>query len=92
VDTVIFHLDAVTGEDVLGVSPRDAILEGSDIIQGPLIDAYMLSAANKTVMLLDEFLQVTPLVFPCISKLTNSLHQRFTPTLQPPHMPLPSRI
>ncbi|EGO03055.1 hypothetical protein SERLA73DRAFT_103134 [Serpula lacrymans var. lacrymans S7.3] len=60
VDTVIFHLDVLTGDDVRAESksPSGAILEGFDIISGPLIEAFMLPTQNKTIMLLDEFLQV----------------------------------
>ncbi|KAF8809912.1 DUF1620-domain-containing protein [Phlegmacium glaucopus] len=58
VDTVIFHLNARTGEDALGLSKKDAVLEGLDVIQGPLVEAYQLLTEMRTIVILDEFLQV----------------------------------
>jgi hypothetical protein len=58
VDTVLFHLDALTGEDVRRVSPRGAVLEGLDVIAGPVVDVFLLPFEPRTVMLLDEFMQV----------------------------------
>ncbi|KAH7906600.1 hypothetical protein BJ138DRAFT_1015952 [Hygrophoropsis aurantiaca] len=62
VDTVLFHVDALTGEDardgVAAASPPGSNLEGVDVIQGPLIDVFMLPTPNKTLAFLDEFLQV----------------------------------
>ncbi|KAF8258763.1 hypothetical protein EI94DRAFT_1728071, partial [Lactarius quietus] len=37
VDTVLFHVNALTGEDALGKSPADMVLQGVDIISGPLL-------------------------------------------------------
>lgn len=58
VDTVIFHLNARTGEDVLGLSKKDSVLQGVDVIQGSLVGAYLLQTEIKVVVLFDEFLQV----------------------------------
>ena len=58
VDTVIFHLNARTGEDALGVSKNNSILQGLDVIQGSLVEAYLLQTDIKMVVLFDEFLQV----------------------------------
>ena len=59
VDTVIFHLNARTGEDALGVSKKgSSILQGLDVIQGSLVEAYLLQTEVKMVVLFDEFLQV----------------------------------
>ncbi|KAH7927025.1 DUF1620-domain-containing protein [Leucogyrophana mollusca] len=60
VDTVLFHIDALTGADARQDAPPTVgdILEGVDVISGPLIDAFMLPTANKTLAFLDEFLQV----------------------------------
>lgn len=58
VDTVIFHLNARTGEDALGVSKKDSVLQGLDVIQGSLVEAYLLQTEIKMVVLFDEFLQV----------------------------------
>lgn len=56
----MFHMNALTGADITGTSLDDAILEGQDIIQGPLVEGYLLNAEMKVVVLLDEFLQVRP--------------------------------
>jgi hypothetical protein len=58
VDTVIFHVNALTGEDVLGNSPADTILRSFDIISGPLLGAFPLPGVNKAIVLIDESLQV----------------------------------
>ncbi|KDR78137.1 hypothetical protein GALMADRAFT_94668 [Galerina marginata CBS 339.88] len=58
VDTVVFHLDALTGSDVRGQSKDGDILEGYDIIQGPLVEGFLLQDEKKIIVLLDEFLQV----------------------------------
>ena len=61
VDTVLFHVDALTGEDARGKSPAAPgdLLDGEDAISGPLVEAFLLKAgAGRTVVLLDEFLQV----------------------------------
>lgn len=58
VDTVIFHIDAITGADITRQSKDGAVFEGLDIIQGPLVEGYLLNAETKVVVLLDEFLQV----------------------------------
>ncbi|KAF9473948.1 DUF1620-domain-containing protein [Pholiota conissans] len=58
VDTVVFHMNALTGADITGTSVDTAILEGQDIIQGPLVNGFLLNAEKRVVVLLDEFLQV----------------------------------
>lgn len=55
---MVFHIDAITGADSTGQSKDDAIFEGHDVIQGPLVEGYLLNAETKVVVLLDEFLQV----------------------------------
>lgn len=55
---MIFHIDAITGADSTGRSKDDATFEGQDVIQGPLVEGYLLNAETKVVVLLDEFLQV----------------------------------
>ncbi|KAH9476635.1 ER membrane protein complex subunit 1 [Psilocybe cubensis] len=93
VDTVIFHINALTGEDALPSSKKSAsdilaelgvesegegeevekekekeekkddqdnggILEGQDIVAGPVVEVYILNAeGRKIIVLLDEFLQ-----------------------------------
>ena len=85
VDTVVFHLNARTGEDALGVSKKDSILQGLDVIQGPLVEAYLLQAEIKMVVLFDDFLQVC--VFITASRLC-VLIRRFRPIYTPQHQQL----
>ncbi|KIJ99255.1 hypothetical protein K443DRAFT_8516 [Laccaria amethystina LaAM-08-1] len=58
VDTVLFHVDAVNGEDVRQASKKSDVFEGLDIIKGPLVEGFLLQTKPKAVVLLDEFLQV----------------------------------
>jgi hypothetical protein len=58
IDTVIFHVNALTGEDALGKSPADTILQGVDLISGLSLGAYQLPGHSKAVIVLDEFCQV----------------------------------
>ena len=51
-------MNARTGEDVRGVSKKGSILQGFDVIQGSLVEAYLLQTEIKMVVLFDEFLQV----------------------------------
>jgi hypothetical protein len=48
----------MTGEDVRKVSPPGDIFQGFDIISGPIVEAFLLQKQTKTVILLDEFMQV----------------------------------
>ncbi|KAF9450978.1 DUF1620-domain-containing protein [Macrolepiota fuliginosa MF-IS2] len=80
VDTVVFHIDAATGEDVTGKIARGDVLEGIDVVQGPIVESYLLQHKDhKVVMFLDEFLQVytypdTPEAFKLTEKLSSSLY------------------
>ncbi|KAI8996246.1 DUF1620-domain-containing protein [Trametes punicea] len=59
VDTVLFHVDALTGEDARGNSPAGDVLQGQDVVSGPLVEAFLLrTGTGRTIVLLDEFLQV----------------------------------
>ena len=59
VDSVLFHVDALTGEDARGQSPSNDVLQGEDAVSGPLVEAFLLRTdAGRVVVLLDEFLQV----------------------------------
>ncbi|KAI9058646.1 DUF1620-domain-containing protein [Trametes sanguinea] len=59
VDTVVFHVDALTGEDAMGKSAPHDVLQGQDVVSGPLVEAFLLRAdTGRAVLLLDEFLQV----------------------------------
>ncbi|KAG6829349.1 hypothetical protein H0H92_004715 [Tricholoma furcatifolium] len=95
VDTVVFHIDALTGSiapDAItshaANSQEDpSLLQGFDIIPGPLIDTFLLSPSSgdstkkhrSSVLLLDEFLQVylypsTPETRATLRDLQPSLH------------------
>ena len=57
----MFHIDALTGEDARYAErpETETILQGFDVIAGPLVEAYLVQDANiKYVLLFDEFLQV----------------------------------
>ncbi|KAI0633153.1 DUF1620-domain-containing protein [Trametes polyzona] len=59
VDTVVFHVDALTGEDARGKSSTGDVLQGEDVVSGPLVEAFLLPTGHaRVVVLLDEFLQV----------------------------------
>ncbi|CCM05286.1 uncharacterized protein FIBRA_07498 [Fibroporia radiculosa] len=80
VDTVVFHVDALTGDDATGKSPSKDILQGVDVISGPLVEAFMLRTdAGRVVVLLDEFAQIylypnTPESQDAFRRLAPSLH------------------
>ena len=70
-DTVAFHVNALTGENLADIeAPAGGVLEGKDVISGPLVDAFFVPNSAKTgkksekavgggfVVLFDEFLQV----------------------------------
>ncbi|KIP12195.1 hypothetical protein PHLGIDRAFT_62449 [Phlebiopsis gigantea 11061_1 CR5-6] len=85
-DTVLFHVDALTGEDSTGASPYTDVLQGIDIIAGPLVETYFLhDESAKFVILFDEFLQArlsmianvypnTPANTAAFNRLLPSLH------------------
>lgn len=55
---MIFHLNALTGEDALGKSPVGTVLQGVDLISGPSLGAYLLPENSNSIILLDKSLQV----------------------------------
>jgi ER membrane protein complex subunit 1 len=55
---VVFHVNALTGEDASGKSPVGTVLQGVDLISGPSLGAYPLPEIGNAIILLDEFLQV----------------------------------
>ncbi|KAF9007089.1 hypothetical protein BDQ17DRAFT_1407603 [Cyathus striatus] len=58
-DTVVFHVNALTGEDLKSGSGTEGVLEGFDIIQGPVVEAFLLNHNDTHIaVMLDEFLQV----------------------------------
>lgn len=60
VDTVLFHVNALTGDDVREENPSlpRVALQGLDAIMGPLVDVFVLPNENRTIVMLDEYLQV----------------------------------
>ena len=61
IDTVLFHVDALTGRDVAhpDETSTDVLLEGVDIIAGAFVEAFLVrDGAARYLLLLDEFLQV----------------------------------
>ncbi|KAG1717496.1 hypothetical protein EDB19DRAFT_1814298 [Suillus lakei] len=59
VDTVLFHVNALTGDDVREENPSipRAALQGLDAVMGPLVDVFMLPNENRTIVMLNEYLQ-----------------------------------
>ena len=56
---MLFHVNALTGEDATGKSPSNDVLQGEDIVSGPLVEAFLLRTdSGRAVVCLDEFLQV----------------------------------
>ena len=64
VDTVVFHIDALTGEDAEGKSSSNGLLEGIDVVNGEVLDVFLLRGGNKTVVFVDKFLQVRIYILP----------------------------
>ena len=72
-DTVIFHIDAITGQDLVDGRDPTAPLQGYELIQGALVNAYLLNALDtRIVIALDEFLQVMQTRFLSRLKLNSS--------------------
>ena len=82
VDTVVFHIDAMTGADVRSQvvkRSRDGrvLLQGLDVIPGAMLDAFMLHNETRAVVMLDEFLQVSIYAHVKMDeKKTNGCHSR----------------
>lgn len=77
---MIFHINALTGEDALGKSPVDTVLQGVDLISGPSLGAYPLPGNSNSIILLDEFLQVRPAVLMPLFSFANTFYRyTFTP-------------
>ncbi|KAI6105189.1 hypothetical protein EV401DRAFT_2078492 [Pisolithus croceorrhizus] len=87
VDTVVFEVDPLTGDDVHlledGESDtsrsRYGPLERKDMIQGLMIESLIVPDGQGTVAMLDEFLQVqlypdTPATRASLARLAPSLH------------------
>lgn len=105
-DTVIFHFDPLTGEDIRIVASTEdetgnphgnikgadgrwvSVLEGVDVIAGPLIDVFLMPDGKDTIGMLDEFLQVSLIrvVASVIPPLTTLTRSNFT-LIPLPHAP-----
>ncbi|KLO18736.1 DUF1620-domain-containing protein [Schizopora paradoxa] len=57
VDAVVFNLDALTGEDVLGKSSTHDVLNGEEVVPGEILDVFMLEN-DRTIVLVDKYLQI----------------------------------
>ncbi|KAI0073425.1 DUF1620-domain-containing protein [Panus rudis PR-1116 ss-1] len=110
VDTVLYHVDALTGEDISipldgssdskSPSRSNSVLEGRDIVAGPLVEAYLVSidpststspssssspsTYTKFLVVLDEFLQFNVYPPPSPASLKH-FTEHVLPTL---HIPL----
>ncbi|KAJ8495461.1 hypothetical protein ONZ45_g12862 [Pleurotus djamor] len=79
IDTVVYHIDATTGVNMaVGLEDTD-VLNGIDIISGPLVESFVLPGPSKVIVLLDEFMQVylypdTPATSAMFAKAAKSLH------------------
>ena len=71
-DTVLFHVDALTGEDARDGAQSADVLQGEDIVAGPLVEAFLLhTASGRVIVCIDEFLQVYP--YPSSDETTQAL-------------------
>ena len=52
-ETVVFHLNALTGEDLTGTSGQ-----GVTVFSGSITKAFLLDQSSKFVVLVDESLKV----------------------------------
>ncbi|KAJ7588211.1 hypothetical protein C8J56DRAFT_1164789 [Mycena floridula] len=80
VDTVVFQFDALTGETVLENGIQAGVLHGLDVIDGQLVDGFMMD--SKTIVMVDEFLQIR--LFPN----TEAAREDFAKAAPVLHMPL----
>ena len=72
---MIFHVNALTGEDALGKSPVGTVLQGADLISGPSLGAYTLPDDSNAIILLDESLQVRLTDLMPLFPLANTLYR-----------------
>ncbi|KAJ7114097.1 hypothetical protein C8R44DRAFT_676555 [Mycena epipterygia] len=83
VDTVLFRIDPLTGASV---SPAengiDRLLEGTDVIPGPLTEAFLIPTSD-VIILIDEFFQIN--LYPD-TEASAALFSRLAPTLFLPFM------
>ncbi|KAG1895707.1 uncharacterized protein F5891DRAFT_1193876 [Suillus fuscotomentosus] len=59
VDTVLFHVNALMGDNVREENPfiPRAALQGLNAVIGPLVDIFMLPNENQIIVMLNEYLQ-----------------------------------
>ncbi len=89
IDTVVYHIDASSGENVApGVVDKD-VLEGVDIISGPLVESFILPD-HKVVVMLDEFLQVSPALLGADRFYLTRDRSTYTPIPRKPRRPSPN--
>ena len=61
---MLFHIDALTGEDATYTSKPGTLLQGIDVIAGPLVDTFLVQDVDtKYIVLFDEFLQASLKIF-----------------------------
>ncbi|KAJ7147635.1 DUF1620-domain-containing protein [Mycena crocata] len=83
VDTVLFRIDPLTGASVSPAEQdTDGLLEGTDVISGPLTEAFLLPNSD-VLILIDEFFQINP--YPD-TEASTALLARLAPTLHLPFM------
>jgi MoxR-like ATPase len=62
VDTVLFRIDPLTGASVSPAEENtERLLEGTDVIAGPLTEAFLLPGSD-VIILIDEYFQVHPAI------------------------------
>ncbi|CAK5273724.1 unnamed protein product [Mycena citricolor] len=60
VDTVLFKIDPLTGASMIDAEQdTDRLLEGTDVISGPLTEAFRLPNSD-IIMLIDDYFQIIP--------------------------------
>ncbi|KAJ6621455.1 hypothetical protein B0H10DRAFT_2163080 [Mycena sp. CBHHK59/15] len=83
VDTVLFRVDPLTGASVSPAEQdTDGLLEGTDVISGPLTEAFLLPGSD-VLILIDEFFQVN--TYPD-TEASAALVARLAPKLYLPFM------
>ncbi|KAJ7230405.1 DUF1620-domain-containing protein [Mycena pura] len=81
VDTVLFRIDPLTGASITPVEEdMDRLLEGKDVINGPLTEAFLIPDSD-VIILVDEFFQIN--LYPDTDEST-ALVARLAPTLYLP--------
>ncbi|KAJ7663918.1 DUF1620-domain-containing protein [Mycena polygramma] len=83
VDTVLFRIDPLTGASVSPAEENtDRLLEGTDVVAGPLTEAFLLPDSD-VIILIDEYFQVN--TYPD-TEASVALVARLAPNLYLPFM------